>query len=231
MDNYKCILSVGIRCFTEIYLKNLNLKKFSFVFDGALNTNISDIIYLLENKINEEDLIYTELLNNPIVNNLNTKHGYRTIHKKLNYNENNIEQSYHHALFPHHNLNNFKVKQHFERCFDRLDKIKYHKIKTLFCLFIHVNYDKKLNIPFSDIIKLKEYLTKEFNCKLLVCKFEETSHKYKWNCILNNENIIYFHINNNSHYFKDNKIALNEIIKFMKIDESELISYNDMNSL
>ena len=61
MDSeYKCVLSLGIRCFTEIFLKELELKKFSSPFDALYLSSINDIIYLLENKIEPKYLIHTQ---------------------------------------------------------------------------------------------------------------------------------------------------------------------------
>lgn len=34
MEDFKCVMSIGIRCFTEIFLKKMNLKKFSGPFDA-----------------------------------------------------------------------------------------------------------------------------------------------------------------------------------------------------
>ena len=51
-QQYKCVLSIGIRCFTEIFLKELGFKKFSSPFDGLYLSSINDIIYLLTVNLN-----------------------------------------------------------------------------------------------------------------------------------------------------------------------------------
>ena len=78
-QQYKCVLSIGIRCFTEIFLKELGFKKFSSPFDGLYLSSVNDIIYLLKNKIEEDNLIHTE--NDEKYKSYNEKWGYRSIHK------------------------------------------------------------------------------------------------------------------------------------------------------
>ena len=235
MDQYKCVISIGMRCFTEIYLKNMGLKKFSCVFDAMYCNNINNIINILENGFNYNDFIYTENINYLI--NLNNIYGYRTMHRYINYNNENLEYSYHNALLPHHNLNNIKDKTHFERCFERLKKIKNHNIKTLFCLFIHPDYDKHINNLFdidynnNEINKLRDYLVQNFNCKLLICKFKTTNDNYKWKIIYNETNLLFIHINNSSHIFDNNKSELNEIFGHLYVDKLQLLSYDDLNHL
>ena len=46
--DYKCVLSVGMRCYTEIYLKQMGLKKFSGPLDALYFNNVIHIIYLLK---------------------------------------------------------------------------------------------------------------------------------------------------------------------------------------
>ena len=90
---------------------------------------------------------------------------------KLNTNDSHV--MYHNAVFAHHNLNDINDKNHFERCFERLRKIKYHNVRTLFCLFYHTKYYGYKNISFKDIVKkLSEYLSTNFNCHLLIIRFE-----------------------------------------------------------
>ena len=78
---YNCVLSIGIRCFTEIFLKELGFKKFSSPFDGLFLSSINDIIYLLEHKIEEVKLIHTQ--NDEKYKSYNDKCGFRSFHKKL----------------------------------------------------------------------------------------------------------------------------------------------------
>ena len=229
---YECIMSIGMRCFTEIFLKELGLKKFSGPFDAMFNSSVSSIIDILKNKIQEEDLIYTENIKNKDVNLLNSKHGFRTIHKNINYFDNDLVSSYHSAFLPHHNLNDSKTKQHFERCFERLNKIKLHNIVTLFCLFIHPNYGDDKDIPFNQIQILEKYLIENFNCRLLVCKFEQkNNYNFKWKTVIDNKNLMYIHINNNSHIYKENEIILKEIFSSLSVNEENLLTYEKINNL
>jgi hypothetical protein len=227
-ENYNCVISIGMRCHTEIFLKQLGLKQFSSPFDGIYSKSIFSIIYLLKNKLCYNELLYTEDLLDESIKRLNDKYGYRTIHKLINYNKDNLEYSYHRALLPHHNLKNDDVKTHFERCFNRIDKIKHHKIKTLFCLFIHPGYAGDSDVSNEEINILKSYLFENFNGNLLVCKFKKTNKNYEWNIIVNQNNLIYIHINNSSHIFNHNEKVLKEIFKYLNIDKSKLLSYNEI---
>ena len=226
--DYKCIISVGMRCFTEIFLKSMNLKKFSCVFDGMYSTNISDIINILENRFTYDDLIYTDSISDNNIIELNVKLGNRTIHKNINYKPNDLVYSYHYAFLPHHNLNDIHTRNHFDRCFNRIDKIKNDKLRTLFCLFIHPQYGTDKDVSFDDINILKEYLKNNFNCRLLVCKFKQNKNTYNWKCIFQDDNLIYIHINNNSNIFDDIKDVLNEIIKYVNVCETKLLTYDEL---
>ena len=54
MDNdkiYKCVIPLGMRCFTEMFIKELKLKKFSMTFDAMFSKDIDSIIEIMENEI------------------------------------------------------------------------------------------------------------------------------------------------------------------------------------
>lgn len=231
-DSYKTIISIGMRCFTEIFLKALGYKQFSGPFDAVFSSSIESIIDIFKNKFDENDFIYTEDLQDiDIIKQLNEKHGFRTIHTKYNYDKTNPFITYHKALLPHHNLKNKEAKDHFLRCFHRIEKIKTQKIKTLFCLFIHPDYANDGDISFKDIETIRNYLIENFNCNLLVCKFKSTTHTYKWNKVYNQNNIIYIHINNSSHIFEENETVLHEIFDDLKIEKDNLLTYNEIDKI
>jgi len=227
--DYCCVISLGMRCFTEIFLKNMSFKQFSMPFDGMYSVKIADIIDIMKNGINYNDLIYTEILNDPLIIELNKKHGYRTINKKINYNSSDLLESYHNAFLPHHNLNDINIKKHFERCFERLKKIENNKIKTLFCIFIFPNYSIDKDVSKEDIYQLSNFLSTNYNCRLLVCKFNKINNDYKIKKIIDDNNLIYYHINNNSHKFYDNKDELEIIFSEFKIDKNNLLKYNSIS--
>ena len=188
-QQYKCVLSIGIRCFTEIFLKELGFKKFSSPFDGLYLSSINDIIYLLKNKIELNNLIHTE--NNPKFKLYNQKWGYRSIHKKLDnsfMDINDIDSSYHFATFPHHNLNDTTTISHFKRAFKRFDIIKKNKIPTLFCLFIHPKHSGYVSIKQEDILRLANYLKNNFNCYLLSIYFFKTNTKEPYSLFKKTDN-------------------------------------------
>lgn len=230
---YKCVLSIGMRCYTEIYLKQMGLKKFSGPFDALYSHSVENIIYLLENKINQDDLIHTELMNQPEIQSLNRTFGYRTIHKKLNfYDERDLSRTYHLASFAHHNLNNIETRTHFDRCFERLDKIKNEKIKTLFCLFSHPNgkSDKFLSQP--DISTICRYLSNNFNCHVLIIVFMTFSQSdfNSWKVKFQNDMFTYIVVNNGSIEFTQHKNNLQDIFSYMGVKDENLFTYNNMKT-
>ncbi len=230
-QEYKCIMSLGIRCFTEIFLKELELKKFSSPFDGLFLSSINDIIYLLEHKIEEDKLIHTQ--NNEKYKSYNEKWGYRTLHKNLDNTQvdknNYIDSSYHCATFPHHNLNDKKIVEHFERAFDRFDTIARNKIKTLFCLFLHPKYPGYTNINNNDFETLSNYLKIKYNCHLLVIFFFKTNSKENYSLLKKTDHYSIYKINNNSHNFNSVKNELIEILTIFDIKEENLLSYKELD--
>jgi len=129
----KCVISLGTRCFTHEYLKLFNFRKFSSPFDSLNLSSVNDIIYLLENKINKTELVYTQ--DDKRYESYNRKPpngwGYRTIHTKMDnsfFDPNDyVKTSYATCTFPHHNLKDINVVEHFNKCFNRLDIIKKKK--------------------------------------------------------------------------------------------------------
>ena len=245
-NDYKCVISIGMRCFTEIYLKKLGLKQFSTPFDAMYSTSIHQIIDVLKHKFNYNDFIFTENVDLPpfkdpssiekSIDNenkiklLNDKHGFRTC-RKIELYENDIDLSYHKAFLPHHNLNNKETREHFDRCFMRIDKIKQKKIKTLFCLFIHPDYAGDPTIHNNDINILKNFLVEQFNGDLLVCSFCNSKMNGQWNIIEHANHFIHIHIETHSEMFEYNGKILNEIFHYLKVDRSKLLSYSDIQNI
>tara|TARA_Y100000389_G_C17389470_1_gene479013 strand:+ start:292 stop:984 length:693 start_codon:yes stop_codon:yes gene_type:complete len=230
MEYYQCVMSIGIRCFTEIFLKKLNLKKFSGPFDAMYSSSILNVIDVFENKINKNDLFYTDnIKNNSEIDYLHKIHGYRTInikYDKLYFN--NIVDYWHKAFLPHHNLNKQEDWEHFERCFKRIEIIKKNKIKTLFCLFFHPKHGTDGEVSFKDIQTVSNYLKENYNCHLLICRFLHINNDYKWHKVISTEDLTYIHINNSSWEFEINKEVLNEIFSFMNVKECNLLKYEDI---
>jgi|TARA_B110000285_G_C14976439_1_gene539214 hypothetical protein len=233
MDNdkiYKCVIPLGMRCFTEMFIKELKLKKFSMTFDAMFSKDIDSIIEIMENDIEYDNLIYSENIKNYQLTELHNNHGFRTLHKN-DYDENNLLSSFHMAFLPHHNLNDPNVRKHFKKCFVRLNKIKRNNINTLFTLFICPNYANDKNITINDINKLAIYLKNNYTCRLLVCLFKKTNNSYDVSKIIDDNNLIYFHINSNSYNFTDHKNILNNIMNYLHIKPNNLLEYNDIENL
>lgn len=231
---YRCVVSLGIRCFTEIYLKKLNMKKFSMPLDGVYLSTTGDIIYLLKNGIKPDDLEHTE--DSDSYDGYNKRWGFRSVHTKL---ENTLlkmndshETRYHLATFPHHNLKDPEKMSHFERCYERLSILEREKIKTLFCLFLHPHYPNYVAINSDDIETLCDYLNSKYNYHLLAIYFWNTCDQEPYCSILKqNELYTIYKINNNSHAFDQHSKALKEIFKEFNVQEGALLTYDDMNLL
>lgn len=215
---FKVVLSLGIRCYTEIILKKINLKKFSSPFDALNMNNLNDIKYLLKNNIEKDNLIHTCDFEN--LNILNMTYGFRSAHKILN----NItvinDNFYHNCLFAHHNMKEEKNIEHFKRCFQRLNIIKIKKIPTLFCFFKPSKI--LINFKISEILEL----IKDYNSKLLYLEIKK-SNNIKYKILSSGEN--YFHIlffTNN--YLNEKSIKLFEeiFINLFKIKQKDLIQYD-----
>jgi len=232
-DNFKAVISVGMRCYTEIFIKKLGLKKFSAPFDAIFSNKIDDIIHLFENKINYDELIHTEHINNKIIKELNNQFGLRTIHRRFNYyNENDYFNTFHKATFAHHNLNDINVKTHFDRCFNRLDIIQKNKIKTLFCLFIHPHID--INISYDEINKLNLYLCNKYNCHLLVIIFNKYNNIIddKMNIFIKKDTLTGIYVNNSSCEYRDQADCLKYIFDtIISVKENNLLTYQEINDL
>ena len=89
-NDYKAVISVGMRCYTEIFIKKMGFKKFSSPFDAIFSIKIDNIIDLFENRINYNELIHTENIDSTIIKKLNSQFGLRTINKRFYYDENNL---------------------------------------------------------------------------------------------------------------------------------------------
>jgi hypothetical protein len=231
-DDFKCVLSIGIRCFTEIYLKELQLRKFSSPLGSVYLNSTKQIIYLLENGIEDDLLIHTE--NYAKFKPYNDKFGNRSIHKdisdQMKIDNSNTHLMFHKAVFAHHNLNDEKDKVHFDRCFKRLEIIQKDKIKTLFCLFYHVNYFGYEPISMSDISKLADYLSCKFNCHLLVihfCKLANNSMKYK--LIMKTEKLTLYYVNSDETVFLPQKEILQKIMNEMNVNNESLLDIKYFN--
>ncbi len=235
-DHYKCVLSLGIRCFTEIYLRNLNFKMFSSPFDGLYLSTTNDIINLLENHITDHHLEHTEDLEE--FKSCNETWGFRTLHNGLDNillkNNNNTENRYHLATFAHHNLKKTDVRNHFNKAFQRFDIIQKNRIRTLFCLFIHPNYYNYVNISMDSIDILSNYLLSKYNFHLLVIYFAKMSNQEQQSPMINKiketNNYTIYNINNDSIEFIEHQHTLHSIFKTFGIEENKLLKYEDFQN-
>jgi len=129
---FKTIHSLGSRCQNSEILKHFGYREFSGFFD-FMNTSKVDVIkHILADDFNEilKDSNNVSLVCNQIT--IEPESGemlptsIRTGNKYYNEDYNNIDN----AIFPHHDLNNEKDKNHFLKCKERFKKLVNHN--TLF---------------------------------------------------------------------------------------------------
>ena len=134
----KVVYSIGIRCYTELILKRLKLIKLSSIF-GSMNIKNSDnFISCIKNMnmlFDKSNLIFTKNIKS--MEELNKKHGLRTLHRKFD----NIND-YHSSTIAHHDLSQQSVQNHFKRGVIRLHNIKTHNIPIL---FIQISHESEYN--------------------------------------------------------------------------------------
>lgn len=227
----KCVISLGFRCFTEIFLKEMGIRQFSSPLGSLYLANVDDIILLLNNGINYSKLYHTKY--DIRFKKLNDKHGNRSIDMRLNkslhkYNF-DIKLQYDLATFAHHDMTLDKNIEHFNRCFNRIIKISKNKIRTLFCLFTfhkYLGYNILLN---KDCIKLAKYLHDKFNCYLLIIDFRKYSEKTKYRIIEKNNFYIRIQANSSREEYHYNAEILDDIFyKLFKINKEELLKYDEI---
>lgn len=134
MTEINVVYSLGSRFFTELLLQEFNLIRFSSIF-GTMNTkNYNNLIKMFDTNFkilfDEANLVYSR--NNPSMNGLNGRFGYRTLNRQFD----NV-QKFHQATITHHDLSNKDHKAHYERGLARLQYIKENKVPILFVSIGH----------------------------------------------------------------------------------------------
>lgn len=146
--DFKVVYSIGIRCHTEMMLKDLHLTKFASIF-GSLNIKShANIIKCFDTKFdllfNEDNLIYTKDIDS--FKSDNDTSGFRTLNKVFD----NVND-YHDATIAHHDLSTKKGKSHFERGIQRLNIITEQNIPILF-IDMSASWDFKNNYHNQELI-------------------------------------------------------------------------------
>lgn len=226
--DFKCVVGLGVRCYTSIYLKELNLRKFSSTFDSLISPSKEMISDFLNGDINFDDMIHTK--HNNKFDSLNKENGNRSIYPKYN-NEKN-DESYHYAVFAHYDMDLEKNVNHFKRCIDRFNIIKLKQIRTLFVITCHENNDFNFIPDEDDISYIFDNSCFKFNCHLLVIKFimhDKKKHINNINISTKTENYTIVNVMNNSLEYSDQKNNLNKIFFDMfKLDSENLMNYADL---
>lgn len=154
------VYSIGIRCYTEVILKRLNLVKFSSIF-GSMNIknydNLRRCFDSFEVLFDPQHLVYTRDVE--AMSELNAKHGFRTLHRLFD-----DVTDYHSSTIAHHDLSNEDHKAHFDRGLKRLEYIKANKVPIL---FVSISHDPEFKNDFHDQALIDSMKTCGFNMKVL----------------------------------------------------------------
>ena len=129
---FKTIHSLGSRCQNSEILKFYGYREFSGFFDFMNTSTVNIINHILENDFlellkdeNNFSLVCEQLTIDPETGE-RLPSSIRTNNKFYNHDYLDV----HSAIFPHHDLNDEKTKNHFLNCRQRLKKLKHYP--TLF---------------------------------------------------------------------------------------------------
>lgn len=221
--NYRCVYSLGSRCYTEMALQKYNYKEFSSIFGSIDNDSIENVIKCFDSKfdilLNPTYLMYT--CQHEKFNNLNKEHGFRT----LNSNFDRIDD-YYDATFPHHDLSNTDTQKHFERGIERLNKMAEKNIPVL---FIFQSYNDNTSIDEARRLyeAIKQYGFKYFH--LIILNYNPLLYYVEHYKHHSEPGLDIFEIKCNSNLKKVNIDELPEILK--EFDISNRITIKEIDNM
>ena len=216
------VYSIGVRCYTEIILKRLQLVKFSSIF-GSLNIrNYENVVKCIDTQfdilLNPNNNLFTK--NIPTMEVENKRYGYRTLHKLFD----NI-YDYHSSTIAHHDLSNPLHIKHFERGIQRFNYIKEHDIPIL---FVNISIEYEFNNA-GDITKLIESLKNYGFKNMKIISIYKTSKQMVEPTLLHMDNV---HISYEMYSYgyddtRDDAVIKNILLKHFNLDH--LLSIHDFN--
>jgi hypothetical protein len=216
------VYSIGVRCYTEIILKRLQLVKFSSIFGNLNIRNYENVIKCIDTNfdilLNPNNVVFTK--NIPAMEVENKIYGYRTLHKLFD----NI-YDYHSSTIAHHDLNNPLHIKHFERGIQRFNHIKDNHIPILF-VNISIEYEFNNTGDVSNVIEsLKKYGFK--NIKII--SIYKTSKKMVEPTLLHmdDDHISYEMYSYGYDDIRDDVVIKNILLTHFKFDH--LLSITDFN--
>ena len=209
------VYSIGVRCYTEIILKRLQLVKLSSIFGNLNIRNYENVIKCIDTNfdilLNPNNVVFTK--NIPTMEVENKRYGYRTLHKLFD----NI-YDYHSSTIAHHDLNNPLHIKHFERGIQRFNHIKDNHIP--------IEYEFNNTGDISNVIEsLKKYGFK--NIKII--SIYKTSKKMVEPTLLHmdDDHISYEMYSYGYDDIRDDVVIKNILLTHFKFDH--LLSITDFN--
>ena len=173
---FNTIHSLGSRCQNSEILKHYGYREFAGFFDFMNTDKVKIIKHILSDNFNEilkdennVSLVCDQLTTDPETGTL-LPTSIRTNNKFYNKNYMDV----HTSLFPHHNLNDEKDKEHFIKCKKRFENLK--KYNTLF----NYTFNRWENdITYDDMDYFVEIFHKIYNFKnFRICFIGVTNTNY-----------------------------------------------------
>ena len=215
--HFNVIMSLGTRCYTELFLKHYNLIRFSSFF-GSLNIKcIDNLLYTLKND-------FTDIMTKTnLIKTYNYKFGERTLYKRFD-NLNN----FHSATFAHHIMDKEEHYKHFQRCIGRFHIIRDKRLRILFVFFIHQDEDRNHFgiLGNKKTLELVNYLKSEgYNFHMLYIYLENINKEAYTKIFQNLDYSLYIIHNVDKHCTKNSRAlkCFKKIIDEFKIDTNNLL--------
>ena len=216
------VYSIGVRCYTEIILKRLNLVKFSSIFGNLNIRNYENVIKCIDTNfdilLNPINLLFTK--NIPTMEVENKRYGYRTLHKLFD----NI-YDYHSSTIAHHDLSNQLHIKHFERGIQRFNHIKENDIPIL---FVNISIEYEFNNA-GNVSNLIESLKKYGFKNIKIISIYKTSKQMDKPTLLHmdDNHISYEMYSYGYDNIRDDAVIKNILLTHFQFDH--LLSINDFN--
>ena len=159
------LYSLGIRCHTEIFLKNHSLRMFSSILGSANCKTLETLRDILKTNFAflKDRRRHISTAGIGYYQQMNRSFGPRTL--VIGYD--NI-LNYHSALLPHHDLTEEKSYKHFMRGLERLEKLSNLGLPILFIITANIDDDRSFTFNYDQTKEISDQLLRDYNAHTLV---------------------------------------------------------------
>ena len=183
--NVSVVYSLGIRCYTEIILKETGVTRFSSILGSTSMKSYERLMQCFDTnfKLLFDPQYLTFSRGNPSMETCNKERGFRTFHSLFD-----DPSNYYDATFSHHDLSDPLHQAHFARGLQRLDTLKNNNIPVLFVNISHSS--EYCNIHNTD--KFEESIRKMgFSNMKLLCIYIDKRAKVETLNYIGESRIVY----------------------------------------